>query len=112
METKRQSQMARLIQKELADIFIKESKNWVRGVMLTITTVRMTADLSIARVYVSVFPSADADLIIKDINKHSGLIRKLLGNAIKNQVRHIPELNFFLDDSHDIMEKIDKALKS
>lgn len=112
METKRQSQMARLMQKELAGIFLKESKNWAPGIMLTVTSVRMSPDLGVAKVYISIFPSTNAIQITEELRNISGLIRKKLGDIIKNQVRHIPELIFFNDDTQDFIERIDKALKS
>ncbi|MBP7463105.1 MAG: 30S ribosome-binding factor RbfA [Bacteroidales bacterium] len=112
METKRQSQMARLIQKELAGIFLREAKNWTPGIMLTVTLVRMSPDLGVAKVYISVFPSANAANIILELRNINSQIRKLLGDAVKHQVRHIPELIFYNDDTQDFIERIDKALKS
>ncbi|HPG73119.1 MAG TPA: 30S ribosome-binding factor RbfA [Bacteroidales bacterium] len=112
MLTKRQNQMARLMQKELADIFLKEARNWLPGIMLTVTMVKMSPDLGLAKVYVSVFPSQNADAAIAEIRKISGLIRKMLGDSIKNQVRRIPELVFYFDDTQDYMQRIDDALKS
>lgn len=112
MESIRQQKMARLIQKELAGIFIKELKSLFSNAMITVTKVRMSPDLSIARVYVSIFAVSDKDSMYEDIQIYTSEIRKHLGNKIRKQVRIIPELKFFIDDSLDYIDNIDNALKS
>jgi ribosome-binding factor A len=79
--------------------------------MLTVTKVRVTADLSLAKTYVSVFPSAGSDSVIRDLNLNMGQVRHQLAQKIRHQVRKIPELKFFLDDSMDYIENIDNLLK-
>lgn len=110
MESIRQQKMARLIQKELAGIFIKELKSLFSNAMITVTRVRMSPDLSIARVYVSVFAVSDKESLYEDIQIHTSEIRKHLGNKIRKQVRIIPELKFFIDDSLDYIENIENVL--
>jgi ribosome-binding factor A len=112
MFSKRQVQVAGFIQKEIGELFLLHAKEWVPGKMLTVTVVRMTKDLGIANIYISVFPSEKSSDTINLLNKDVSKIRFELGNRIKNHVRRIPELKFFLDDSLDYIEKIDQALKS
>jgi len=111
MDSIRQQKAARLIQKDLAEIFLREGKNMFGNAMITVTTVRLSPDMSIARVYLSLFGVKDKDSLYKNIQIYTSEIRKLLGLRIGKQVRIIPELKFFIDDSLDYMEKIDKALK-
>lgn len=112
MDTIRQQKAARLIQKELAEIFLHEGKNFFGNSMITVTVVRISPDLSIARIYLSLFGVKDKEALLKTIKIYTSEIRKLLGMRIGKQVRIIPELNFYLDDSLDYAEKIDKALKN
>ncbi|PKP03570.1 MAG: ribosome-binding factor A [Bacteroidetes bacterium HGW-Bacteroidetes-6] len=111
MDSIRQQKSARLIQKDLAEIFLLEGKNWFPNAMITVTQVRISPDMSIARVYLSLFAIKDKESLLQDITIHTSEIRKHLGNRIGKQVRIIPELKFFIDDSLDYMEKIDQALK-
>jgi len=111
MESIRQQKMARLIQKELAAIFLREVKSLFGNAMITVTRVRMSPDLSIARVYVSVFAVKDKSSLFEDIEIYSSEIRKHLGNRIRKHVRIVPELKFFIDDSLDYIENIENALK-
>ncbi|HOZ30420.1 MAG TPA: 30S ribosome-binding factor RbfA [Bacteroidales bacterium] len=110
--SKRQTQVGGLIQKELALIIQRKFNGLVPGRLLTISGVRMTPDLGLAKIYISIFPSDNADKIIKEINKNISKIRFELGNSIRNDVRRIPELIFYLDDSLDYIERIDNALNS
>ena len=112
MDSKRQTQVAGLVQKELANILQFKFNGLVPGRLLTITGVRMPPDLGLAKVYLSIFPSTDGQSIIKEINANVSRIRYELGNAIRNDVRRVPELVFYLDDSFDEVERIEKALKS
>ena len=111
MESIRQQKVARLIQKELAGIFIKEVKDLFGNAMITVTRVRMSPDLSIAKVYLSLFAIKDKNSLFEDIEIYSSEIRKHLGNKIRRQVRIVPELKFFIDDSLDYIENIENALK-
>lgn len=112
MFSKRQKQVSSFIQKELGELFLLKAAAWAPGKMLTISVVRITKDLGIANVFLSVFPSGDADKVIEDLNKKVPEIRFELGNRIRHNVRRIPELRFYLDDSLDYIDKIDQALKS
>ncbi len=112
MQSKRQLQVAGIIRKELANLIQHKFHGLVKGRLLTVTSVKMTPDLGVAKVYMSIFPSNDGDKIIKEINNNVAKIRFELGNVIKNDLRHIPELVFYLDDSLDYIDKIDQALKS
>ena len=83
----------------------------MNGVLVSVSTVRISPDMSIVRAYLSVFPSAKAEEIVKNINNNSKAIRFELGNRVRHQLRIIPELKFFVDDSLDYIENIDRLLK-
>lgn len=110
METTRQQKIARLIQKELGDIFQKQTQA-TRGVLVSVSAVRISPDLSIAKGYLSIFPSERADEILGNINANARQIRYDLGKRVRFQLRIIPELKFFKDDSLDYLEHIDELLK-
>ena len=110
MDSTRQLKYARLIQKEIGDLFQKEGKNFFGSSFITITNVRVTPDLSIARVFVSAFRE-NGDEVLKKLNTHNRDIRKKLGERIRQQAPIIPELEFFIDDSLDYAEKMDKIMK-
>ena len=110
METTRQNKIARLIQKELSEIFLLQTKS-MPGVRVWVSIVRISPDMSYARVYLSVFPSDRSEEIVKNINANMKSIRFELGNRVRHQLRIIPELKFFVDDSLDYAEKIDELLK-
>ncbi|NDV57565.1 30S ribosome-binding factor RbfA [Bacteroides sp. 519] len=110
METTRQNKIARLLQKELGDIFLQQTKA-MKGTLISVSVVRISPDLSIARVYLSVFPSEKGEEIVANINENTKSIRYELGTRVRHQLRIIPELKFFVDDSLDYLEKIDSLLK-
>ncbi|MCD4790711.1 MAG: 30S ribosome-binding factor RbfA [Bacteroidales bacterium] len=110
MESTRQNKVSRLLQKDLGDIFQRESRNLFRGAMITVTKVNVTKDLAIAKVYLSLFATKDKEDLIKSIKMHSKEIRYKLGQRIGKQVRAIPELQFYIDDSLDYIENIEKLL--
>ena len=110
METTRQNKIARLIQKELSDIFQKQTMH-MRGVLVSVSACRISPDMSIARVYLSVFPSTRSEEIVQNINGNMKSIRYELGTRVRHQLRIIPELKFFVDDSLDYIDKIDQLLK-
>ena len=112
MESTRQKKIGRLIQKELAEIFRKETRNMFGGNMITVTVVRMSPDLMLAKVYFSVFPSDKQDEVLGMVNSKAGEIRYYLGKKIGKQVKGIPELAFFIDDSLDYAKRIDNLLNS
>ncbi|MFA6126521.1 MAG: 30S ribosome-binding factor RbfA [Bacteroidales bacterium] len=111
METTRQLKIARLIQKELAEYFRGNTHLSGPGNMISVTQVRMSPDLSQARSYISVFPSANAGEVVKVLEDQTKMIRFELGKKIGKQVRHIPELRFYVDDSLDYVERISELLK-
>ena len=110
METTRQNKIARLLQKELSDIFLLQAKS-MPGILISVSAVRISPDLSVARAYLSIFPSEKAEEMIKNINENMKSIRYELGTRVRHQLRIIPELKFFVDDSLDYIEKIDSLLK-
>lgn len=110
METTRQNKISRLIQKELSDIFLHQARS-MNGVIVSVTNVRISPDLSIAHAYVSVFPSAKSEEIVNNLNANMKGIRYELGTRVRFQLRIIPELKFHLDDSLDYLEHIDELLK-
>ncbi len=112
MESVRQSKVARLIQKELASFFQAESKNLFLGKIITVTVVRVTPDLRLAKIYVSIYPLVKDENFIAVINQHIKSIRNILGRNVRHQLKTIPELVFYLDDSLDYLEHIDELLKS
>ena len=110
METTRQNKISRLIQKELSEIFLLQTKS-MNGVLVSVSAVRISPDMSIARVYLSVFPSEGSQEIVKNINDNMKSIRYELGTRVRHQLRIIPELKFFVDDSLDYAERIDELLR-
>jgi len=110
LETTRQNKIARLIQKELSDIFQKQTSA-MRGVLVSVSVCRISPDLSQCRVYISVFPSEKAEEIVQNINTNQRQVRYELGTRVGKQLRIIPELKFFVDDSLDYVEHIDELLK-
>lgn len=112
METTRQKKVGRLVQKKLAEYFRKETRNRFGGNMITVTVVRMSPDLMLAKVYLSIFPSEKQDEVMDIINSTSGEIRYYLGKKIGKQTKNIPELSYFVDDSLDYIERIDDLINS
>jgi ribosome-binding factor A len=110
METTRQNKIARLIQKELSEIFLLQTKS-MKGILVSVSKVRISPDMSVCRAYLSIFPSEKGEEIIKNINDNIKSIRFDLGNRLRHQLRIIPELKFFVDDSLDYIEHIDELLK-
>ena len=110
METTRQNKISRLLQKELSEIFLLQTKA-MHGTLVSVSAVHISPDMSIARVYLSVFPSEKAEEMVKNINDNMKSIRYELGTRVRYQLRIIPELKFFVDDSLDYIEKIDSLLK-
>ena len=110
METTRQNKIARLIQKELSDIFQRQTSR-MRGVLVSVSACRISPDLSVCRVYLSVFPSERAEELVGNINANQKQVRYDLGRRVGQQLRIIPELKFFVDDSLDYAEHIDNLIK-
>ena len=111
MDSLRQQKYARLIQKEIGEIFQRDGYNYFGKAFVTVTGAQISPDLSVAKIYISVFGVKESKTVIDQIEKHNKEIRKVLGSKIRHQARIIPELKFFLDDSLDYVEKIEKLLK-
>lgn len=111
MDTTRQQKINRLIQKELSEIFRKQTQQ-MRGVLVSVSTVRVSPDLGLAKVYLSIFPSEKAKELLDNIKTNTKAVRFDLGQKVGKQLRVIPELSFYLDDSLDYLENIDKLLNS
>jgi ribosome-binding factor A len=109
METTRQNKIARLIQKELSDIFQRQTQA-MHGTLVSVSVCRISPDMSVCRAYLSVFPSERASEIVENINANMRQIRYELGQRTRHQLRIIPELKFFVDDSLDYAENIDRLL--
>jgi ribosome-binding factor A len=110
MQETRQNKIARLLQKELSLIFQQQTRA-THGVMISVTRTKISPDLSICTAYLSVFPSEKGEEILSNVNANSKQIRYELGTRVRNQMRIIPELRFFIDDSLDYIEHIDELLK-
>lgn len=110
METTRQSKISRLLQKDLSDIFLNETRK-THGTLISVSVVRVSPDLSVAKVYLSIFPSEKSEEILESIRASAKTIRYELSQKVRFQLRKTPELMFFLDDSLDYIENIDTLLK-
>ena len=110
MQETRQNKIARLLQKELSTIF-QEQTRAMHGVMVSVTRVRVSPDLSVCTAYLSIFPSERGEELLQNIERNNQQIRYALGQRVRYQLRIIPELRFFIDDSLDYIEHIDELLK-
>lgn len=108
----RQQKFSRLIQKELSDIFQRDQRGFLGNAFLTVMDVRVSPDLSVARVYISMVLVKDKQALIEKLDQHKKEIRKALGDRIRNQARIIPELAFFIDEVEEKAERMDEILKS
>jgi len=108
MESKRQQKFAGVIQQDLAAIFQREGMNYLPNTLITITKVRVTPDLAIARIFLSFFNNTNTQQALQTIKLHANEIRYKLGARIKDQVRIIPQLEFFVDDTSEYVERMDK----
>lgn len=112
MDTTRQKRISRLIQKEMGEIFRSEIREIVRGTMVSVTNARVTSDMSIAKIYLSIFPGEHKEEILENVLHNNSKIRYLLGQKVGKQLRIIPELQFFIDDSLDYIDNIDRLLNT
>lgn len=111
METNRQKKIGSLLQSDLVDILQGEvRKNNITNLIISVSKVSVTTDLSIAKVYLSIFPTEKGPELLKAIQTNRALIKHDLAQRVKNQLRKVPDLQFYIDDSLDYIEKIDKAL--
>jgi ribosome-binding factor A len=111
-ESKRQQKISRLIQRDLGQIFQVDAKGYFSEAFITVTQVRISPDLSMARVYLSLMMVQDKEQYIHEINEKKGLVRRLLGERIGKNIRIVPDLHFYLDDSAEYADHIDQILKS
>ncbi len=111
MQETRQNKIARLLQKELSVIF-QEQTRAMHGTMVSVTRTKVSPDLSICTAYLSIFPSERGEELLKNIEKNNSQIRFTLGQRVRYQLRIIPELRFFIDDSLDYIDRIDELLKA
>lgn len=109
METTRQAKISRFLQKELSELFRRQTAK-THGTLVSVSAVRISPDLSVARAYLSIFPSERSAEIIKSINASAKTIRYELAQRVRYQLRKTPELTFFVDDSLDYAENIDRLL--
>jgi len=111
METKRQHKIARLLQKEMADVLQTEGRSFAASGLITVTVVEVSKDFSFARIYLSIFSVNDKQLVLNGLNANKKELRFKLGQRIKNQLRLVPEIHFVLDETLDYIENIDNLLK-
>jgi ribosome-binding factor A len=112
MESKRQQKFARLIQKDLSEIFQRDAKNMFNGAFITLTEVKVSPDLSVAKVYLSFLLAKNKNNLLEEIKEKGKAIRQMLAAKIRNQARIIPELHFYLDESLEYAAKIDNLLST
>jgi ribosome-binding factor A len=110
MEGTRLSKVSRQIQKDLGEILQRHAAALFHGKMVTVTSVRVTPDLGLAKVYVSIFPSENKEATLDIVKQNTKTIRHELGQRIRNQMRIVPDLAFYIDDSLDYIENIDRLL--
>ena len=110
-ESTRQQKVGKQLQKDLADIIRQQGMALYGGAMVTVTGVRMSPDLGLARVHLSIFPSVKTPEVMNTVAQHNRAIRGELGKRVAKQMRIVPELSFFVDDSLDYVSRIDELLK-
>lgn len=111
METNRQKKIAGVLQKDLADVLQHAAQDGMKGVIISVTKVNVTSDLGQAKVFLSVFPQLKREIILKGVKENTATIRYEMAKRTRNQLRRMPELSFYIDDSLDYIEDIDNALK-
>jgi ribosome-binding factor A len=111
METNRQKKIAGVLQKDLADVLQHAAQDGMKGVIISVTKVNVTSDLGQAKVFLSVFPQLKREIILKGVQENTSTIRYEMAKRTRNQLRRMPELSFYIDDSLDYIEDIDNALQ-
>lgn len=112
MESNRQRKIAGVLQADLVDIFQNSaSQNGMRGIIISVTQVKVTVDLSIAKVYLSIFPNEKGEELLEGIRANASLIKHEIAQRTRNQLRRMPELLFFIDDSLEYIDGIERSLK-
>ena len=111
-ESQRQKKIASVLQRDLVDILQNAAtQGGMHGILISVSKVKVTVDLSVAKVYLSIFPNNKAKELIEGIRSNASLIKHELAQRTKNQLRRMPQLEFFLDDSLEYIDKIEKSLK-
>ncbi len=110
MQETRQNKIARLLQKELSVIFQEQTRS-MHGVMVSVTRTKVSPDLSVCTAYLSIFPSERGEELLQNIERNNQQLRYSLGQRVRYQLRIVPELRFFIDDSLDYIDRIDELLK-
>jgi len=110
-ESTRQLKVSREIQKDLAEIIRSKGMSFFEGAMVSVSGVKISSDLSVAKVYVSIFPSTKTEKVMQIIDENGKAIRGELGSRIGKQIRIVPQLTYFVDDSLDYVEHIEQLLK-
>ncbi len=108
MESKRQQKVARQLQRDLSEIFQRDVPHLFNGAFITVTSVRVSPDLSIARVYLSFLATKNKQLLLESIQEKSKVLRQHLGERVRHQLRIVPDVSFYLDDTADYADKMDK----
>lgn len=111
MESKRQQKVARQLQKDLSEIFQREVPHLFNGAFITVTSVKISPDLSVARVYLSFLATKNKELLLETIQEKSKVIRQLLGDRVRHQLRIVPDVSFFIDDTVEYADKMDKLFQ-
>jgi ribosome-binding factor A len=111
METKRQKQVARVVQQYMSEIFLREGKQITEDALVTISQVRMTPDLQVARIYLSLYNTDHPDEILAHVEANNKALRNLLGQRVRHQLRKVPELVFFKDDTLDEVFKLEAIFR-
>ena len=111
METTRQKKVSKVILKELSQIFQKETHRFLGNILVTVTGIRVSPDLSVAKAYLSIFPAKNPMKSLIVLNENKKFFRTLLSKELRHQLRIVPELIFYLDDSAEYAEEIDRLLK-
>jgi len=111
MESNRQKKIASVLQKDLVDVLQSAASSGMQGVIISVTKVSVTVDLSIAKVYLSVFPADKREVLIEGIKSNAPKIKHELAQRTRHQLRRMPELDFFIDDSLEYIDQIERSLK-
>jgi len=111
MVSNRQKKIAQLIQEELSEVFLRQVADAGKSLVVSVSGAKISADLGVAKIYVSVFPPDLRDKIMSEIEKNKSYYRNIIGNKLKNQLRIIPQISFFLDTTLDDVESLERELK-
>jgi ribosome-binding factor A len=111
MESTRLKKVSRLLERDMGEIFQQEGKNHFKGTLISVTKVRVTPDVGLAKVYLSIFPNKQQKDVMNYVDHHNGHLRNELAQRVRQQLRIIPELRFYLDDSIEYEENIERLLR-